>query len=224
MYKSSQGAHRGYCGRLVGVVMSVAILGGCPDPEGKLDAFLEETRDVRDLPPPKEDLGSMIEDVSGTFLMVVASSIAKDKPLQFLATQTFTPTADGGLLDLTLQPLSLDSSSTTSPRLPVGDPIALEGIKVDAEGRYAVPEAEDEFITVMVTGMANPITGSDIVTELRYAGFIQSADFICGNITGAVLVPLDYDLMGSTFAAIRVEDTSPASLPVPFVDFEPSCE
>jgi hypothetical protein len=56
----------------------------------------------------------------------------------------------------------------------------------------------------MVTGMANPITGSDIVATLALDGVIQSEDLFCGSVTGMVTQPLMLDLMGSTFAGVRV--------------------
>ena len=207
-------------GALVYLSLAACLAGGCPDPDARLDAFLEASEEERNVPPPKEDLGSTLADINGDFLLALSSVIDPDHPLQFYCTAMLVQNPDGtGTLSLNFQPLSLDPQSTTTPRQPVGDALLFEDIQVSAEGAFTL-----DLGAVAVTGMANPITGSDIVTELRYAGFIQSADFICGNITGAVLVPLDYDLMGSTFAAIRVEDTSPASLPVPFVDFEPSCE
>ncbi len=196
---------------------------GCPDAEGKLDGFLEDTKVLRDLPLPKEDLGGQLEDISGTFLMVVASSISPMTPLQFIATQEFTPEGMGGRLTLTLQPLSLDAQSIDFPREPTGDPLVIPDIIVNEDGSYAFPAGEGEFQTFMVTGAANPITGSDIVTELRYVGSIQSADFVCGIIQGNVIQPLQATLDGSTFSAVRVESTASADLPVPFMDFPVDC-
>ncbi|MCA9716914.1 MAG: hypothetical protein H6713_04905 [Myxococcales bacterium] len=196
---------------------------GCPDPQGKLDGFLDDTRELRDLPLPKEDLGGQLEDISGEFLMVVASVIDPTHPLQFLATQEFTPEGLGGRLTLTLQPLALEPQSIDTPRTPVGDSIVIPDIVVDEDGRYAFPAGDGVYQTFMVTGAANPITGSDIVTELRYVGSIQSADFVCGIIEGNVIEPLMASLEGSTFSAIRVASSAPGDLPVPITDFPTDC-
>ncbi len=212
-------------GLLTAAALSLVTLSasGCPDADGKLDAFLDDTKVLRDLPLPKEDLGGQLEDISGTALMVVSSSISPMTPLQFIATQEFTPEGAGGRLTLTLQPLSLDLQSVDTPREPVGDPVVISDIIVNEDGSYAFPAGEGEFQTFMVTGAANPITGSDIVTELRYVGSIQSADFSCGIIQGNVIEPLQASLDGSTFSAIRIESTASADLPVPFTDFPVDC-
>jgi hypothetical protein len=79
---------------------------------------------------------------------------------------------------------------------------------VDAAGAFTL-----DFGDTMVTGMANPITGSDIAATLSLQGTIQDANLWCGSVTGMVTSPITQDLMGSTFAAVRVEATDPASLP-----------
>lgn len=43
-------------------------------------------------------------------------------------------------------------------------------------------------------------------------------DALCGDVTGMLTSPLQYDLAGSTFAAIRLADdgSDPATLPTTF--------
>jgi hypothetical protein len=187
----------------LGVVALLPVLGGCPAPdaEGKYDAFLDQTEEEReDAANIKMDQGGSLADVNGTFLLALAAVIDPEHPLQFYTTSTFTPGAEGGTLALDLQPLSLEVLSTTTPRLPVGDPLVLPAAPVDASGGFMITIAEP----VMVTGEANPITGSDIVATLVLTGSIQSEDLFCGTVTGAVTSPLMLDLVGSTFAAVRV--------------------
>ncbi len=182
------------------LIVSVA---GCPSPdaEGKYDAFLKETKEERDdAQNVKMDQGGALADVSGDFLFALAAVIDTAHPLQFYTTVTFTPEAEGGTLAMHLQPLSLDPQTTTTPRMPVGDPLDLPPTPVDASGGFSVMITQD----VMVTGAANPITGSDIVATLNLVGAIQSEDLFCGTVTGMVTAPLMLDLTGSTFAAVRV--------------------
>jgi hypothetical protein len=146
------------------------------------------------------DQGGALADVTGDFLFALAAVIDPAHPLQFYATVTFTPAPEGGTLDMQLQPLSLEQGGTTMPRQPVGDVLPLMGVPVDASGGFMVSIDQP----VMVTGMANPITGSDIVATLALDGVIQSEDIFCGTVTGMVTQPLMLDLMGSTFAAVRV--------------------
>lgn len=181
----------------------LAIATGCPaaDAPGKYDKFLEETEEEReDAANVKMDLGGSLADINGTFLLALAAVIAPEFPLQFYATVTFTPDGVGGSVALELQPLSLDPQTTTTPRQPVGDSLMVGPAMVNAAGTFDLPITEP----VMVTGMANPITGSDIVATLNLAATIQSEDLFCGTVTGAVTSPLELDLAGSTFAAVRV--------------------
>jgi hypothetical protein len=182
----------------------LAIATGCPSPDvpGKYQSFLDETEEEReDAANVKMDQGGSLADVNGDFLLALSAVIAVDTPLQFYTTVTFTPGGEGGMIEMTLQPLSLDQGETTVPRQPVGEALTIGPVAVDASGGFELPIAEP----VMVTGAANPITGSDIVATLNLSGSIQSEDLFCGTVTGAVTEPLDLDLLGSTFAAVRVQ-------------------
>lgn len=185
------------------VAVALVALTGCPSPDapGKYDDFIDQTEEEReDAANVKMDQGGALADVNGDFLLALAAVIAPETPLQFYATVTFTPSTDGGMLQMNLQPLSLDVLATTVPRQPVGDSLELQAVPVNATGGFELPITEP----VMVTGMANPITGSDIVATLNLSGTIQSEDLFCGTVTGMVTAPLMLDLTGSTFAAVRV--------------------
>lgn len=186
-------------------VLAVLSLGGCPDPEAKFDEFLDNTKDDRDFmpppPPPPPDLGPMLPDISGTFLLAVSTVISADLPLQFIVTNTMKTNMDGSVtLDSSLQPLALDLSSVTMPRTPVGDPLEFMNLPI-VDGQFEIDAG-----TVMVTGMANPVTGSDIEATLLMKGQIEGVDFYCGSIEGDLVSPLMSTLKGSTFAAVRLTD------------------
>lgn len=189
------------------LLLGLPLVAGCPDSEAKFNEFLDETKDDRDfMPPPPPDVEGTA-DISGQFHLAISTVIAPDLPLQFIATNTLTDDGSGGkLLKSCLQPLQLDQGKVTTPRGPVGDPICYEGIPV-VDGKFTI-----EAGVVMVTGMANPVTGGDIESTLTLVGTIISADFYCGDITGAVMSPLQADLAGSTFAAVRLTD--PMMLPL----------
>jgi len=197
----------------MGLIASLLPTAGCPAPRVRLDDFLDDTKAIRDLPPPKEDLGAMLADISGTFILALDPSILPGLPLQFFVTSTFTPTPSGGSLNLDFQPLSLEPMSTTEPRLFVGDVISFTDIEVKDDGSFFI-----DFGNTTLVGEANPITGTEIVATLTMNGFIQSEDFICGLVNGMLLAPVENTLDGSTFGAVRMESADPAIYPVPATD------
>lgn len=195
-----------------GAALSLLLLGplllaGCPDSEAKFNEFLDNTKDDRDfMPPPPPDVETTA-DISGQFLLAISTVIAPDLPMQFIATNTLMDDGSGGkVLQSCLQPLQLNQGTVTMPRVPIGDPLCYDNIPV-VDGKFTIDAG-----VVMVTGMANPVTGGDIEATLVMAGSIISADFYCGDLTGAVMSPLMADLAGSTFAATRLTD--PMMLPV----------
>lgn len=188
------------------LVVAIAPMLGCPSPhpDEKFDAFLDRTEEEReDAMNVKMDVGGSLEDINGTFLLALASFLSPTTPLQFFATVTFTDNGDGtgGSLDMTLQPLSLDPGSTTTPRQPTGDLLELTDVTVSATGAFTI----DIMETINVPGDANPITGSPIIVDrLILDGTIQSEDVFCGIADGHVMSPIDSPLTGSTFAGERV--------------------
>lgn len=186
-------------------VLAVLALGGCPDPEAKFNEFVDHTKDDRDFMtpdmPPPPDLGPMLPDVSGTFLLAVSTSIAPDLPMQFIITNTMTIDMMGNAtLDVSMQPLALMQGHVLTPRTPFGEPTEFTDVPI-TEGRFDIDAG-----TLMVAGAANPVTGSDIVVELLLKGTIINADFYCGELVGELIEPLQAELMNSTFAAVRLAD------------------
>lgn len=189
-------------GLVQALVTTAALLcAGCPDPEARLDEFLEASEEDRDAPPAKMDLASTLADINGDFFLALAVATASDLPLQFYTTATLVQSGDGtGILTLSLQPLAIDPGETLTPRTPVGDPLVIEDIVVSEEGAFAADLGEIELVAA-----ANPILGLDITTTIALEGFIQDENLFCGNVTGMVSAPTDLDLAGSTFAAVRVD-------------------
>jgi len=197
---------------------------GCngPDPQGKFDDFLKDTREstsgagtteLGTTGTPTTDVttgGPMVFDISGDFLLAVATTVDQDKPLQFIATSVVAD-VDGKqvVTSLCLQPLTLMQGKVTVPREPIGDPLCFMGLDV-LDNQFTLDAG-----IVSVTGMANPITGANIVASLVMAVTIKSDDLYCGSVTGEVMEPPVGDITGSTFAAVRLTDVT--MLPNPIV-------
>jgi hypothetical protein len=177
-----------------------------PDPQGKFDEYVDEAEELApkmDIPPPKMDIPPPDPgiDLSGTSLLAISTIVSEDLPLQFLSTVVQNVDGDGNItIDITLQPLSLDQGMVTVPREPVGPPLEFKAIPV-VDGKYTVDAGE-----TMVTGAANPITGSDITATLVLEATVVDADFICGTVSGMVTAPLMASIDGSTFASVRLDD------------------
>lgn len=213
---------------LTGLLMAA----GCgPDPEGKFDEFTEQTKETEGQ-SSSGDPGSTTEgttadttagttedptgtsggpvafDISGDFLLAVSTTVDRSKPLQFIATNTVTDVGGKMMMDTCLQPLTLMQGKVTVPREPIGDPLCFKGLEV-VDGQFTLDAG-----VVMVTGMANPITGANIVASLIMAGTIQSDDLYCGTVTGTVMEPPVGDIAGSSFAAVRLADKTVLPNPV----------
>lgn len=188
-------------------MMSLVVLVACgPDPEGKFNEYVDEAEELApkmDIPPPKEDIPPPPPDfdLTGKSLLAISTIVSKDLPLQFISTVTQRQENDGSIfIDISLQPLSLTSQMVTVPREPVGPPLEFKDIPV-VDGKYTVDAGE-----TMVTGMANPITGSDITATLVLAAEVRDGDFVCGAVSGMVTAPLMTTIDGSTFASVRLAD------------------
>jgi hypothetical protein len=143
-----------------------------------------------------------------TLLMAIDTTIAPGLPFQAIVT---TVPGDG-TIDLTLQFLSLNQGSTTSPRQPVGDIYGYPGVPVDDTGAFVWSAG-----VVLIPGAANPISGADTVVSLTIAARPEGSPY-CGEAGGSVLTPFEAPIDGSTHAMTQVSDVN--NLPV---DFPVSC-
>lgn len=149
--------------------------------------------------------GGALPDITGDHLLALAVVIAPETPLQYLATVVQTPDGDGALLDISLQPLSLDIGSTTEPRQPFGDALVFDDIEVAPDGTFEI-----QIGALAVAGETNPITGSNVTTSgVVLTGSIVDETSWCGTVTGMITVPLMLDLAGSTFAGTAIDGDLP---------------
>jgi hypothetical protein len=144
---------------------------------------------------------------AGQFLFALSSDLSPGLPLQFILTVDNPADPYGWLPNFTLQPLSLELGSQTAPREPVGPPLVENGVGVS---QLYFEFSSDDYT---IPGAANPNDGTDVAWLGSYVyGNFVGPDAICGGIEAGSW----FDLIGGTFAAIRVDDTSPAALPQQF--------
>jgi hypothetical protein len=156
--------------------------------------------------------GMVLPDISGDFLLALATPLDPTLPLQYIATFDFVPMGMGGTVDVELQPLALDQGSTTMPRTFFGPPLVFMGIPVAADGTFTV-----DVGPLSVAAETNPIVLLDAQADnVVMNAQILDVDDVCGTVDGDLVAPIAASLAGSTFAAVRVPDTMPASLPVVF--------
>ena len=195
------------CGRIafVGAAsMVAAMLGGCPNPAGKFDDFVNRESQI-DFAQDTPDMAlppSHVFDITGSFLLSLAPSVQLPAPLQFVAVTTLTKKPDGtALLDLEITPLAYPA------RTPVLPSITSKGNVIAADGSFSI-----NLGMQTVVNAANPLMAGDIVADkLTLVGTIRSKDRFCGSVTGLVSKPLMFDLaagMGSRFAGIRISSAT----------------
>lgn len=120
-----------------------------------------------------------------------------------------TSTPSGGTTDLTMQFLSLDVDSNTSPRMPVGPVYSYPAVPLDANGGFILETGD-----ITIVAEANPINGLEILTSLVLVARPEASP-LCGEVSGSVTAPVVTQFDGSTHAMTTIP--SPAELPVDFL-------
>lgn len=138
-------------------------------------------------------------------LFAFNSALAPGVPFQGIV--DLTPGT--GTVDLTLQWLSLDIGSTTSPRQPVGDVYAYPGLPVDASGTFYWDTG-----IILIPAAANPVSGEDLVASIQANVVPLGVPAYCGVAGGTVTSPVQVPLDGSTHAMTEVPGVT--NLPTDF--------
>ncbi len=155
-----------------------------------------------------------VPDFSGDFLMAVATPIDPSLPFQYIATFDYLAggMGGGGTVDVELQPLALDTNSTTTPRTFFGPPLVFPGIVVTPDGTFAIAVG-----VLDIAAETNPLFFTDAqANNVVFSLQVLDADDLCGTVSGMLVFPVAASLEGTTTASIRVLDVSPAALPVAF--------
>lgn len=140
---------------------------------------------------------SQLPDVDGDWLIAVRPGLPEDRILQFSTVLTMTPiTENTGALDISAQPLSV------ADRTAVGNPFEAEDQDVASDASF------DIVFVGQLPAAANPVSGSNAAVDAVLHGSIQTADFLCGTLTGtAGALTLDGACPGpscTTWAAVRL--------------------
>jgi hypothetical protein len=182
----------------------------CFAPQDKFDDFVAARRSMPPDASVAQEGGSntlplKAEQLTGTYLYAISVPLAPELPTVYLAEITAEPLGDQLQVTTRQRPLHKSDRKT-----PVGD---------WGEPRIDVVSATGEYTTgtvhAVVPKEANAITGSETTTETVFSGtYVNPAtpdnpdakvDFFCGTMNGRSTAPLEIDLSGSTFAAIRLE-------------------
>lgn len=143
--------------------------------------------------------------VTETMLLAIRTIWSETAFIQGLMTSTQT----GSTTDLTLQFLSLDMGSNTSPRMPVGTEYAYPAVPLDPSGGFTLDAGQ-----VTIPAEANPINALPIDTTLVLVARPAASPW-CGEVTGNVTAPVVAQFDGSTHAITTVPSAS--ELPAEFL-------
>jgi hypothetical protein len=140
------------------------------------------------------------EILSGTFYLALAPTLDPTKPMVFLSTIEISIAEDGQ--SGTITRMQLDPRTCEDRQVSAEGNVLFEGESIiNAEGEYTL-----DFGEQIVPGAANCISGSLIQATIKLQGRVLNEDQICGEVSGMLIQPFEYDLEGSTFAAYRVEE------------------
>lgn len=196
---------------------------GCPDPEGSYNEFKDRYNEINPASGGSAgaagaaggDAGVCVVPAAGVldgdYIFVLSAKLKPKTPLLFLNTVTSKDSGGSTAMDWSLQPLNRFDRET-----PVGDPIVLKGIVIDASGNIDANSLKS--YPIAVTGDANPLSGSNIVAEidnLTGGKFCNADGFYCGGVVGNVTSPIPLELAGSTWTLTKVTGTADYPDPVP---------
>ncbi len=172
----------------------------CVDPAARLDEFYENSEPLRVEVVVGPCAGQV--DISGEFLLAVATVVRPPNPILFGA--TFTIDSASWTIEVSMRSLSNEG------REPVGDTFVATS-PVAADGTFTL-----DFGEITVPGAANPIIPDvDATATLILAGCTNGIGFSCGTADGQIISPASLPLTGSTYAAIAVDaEELPTAEPV----------
>jgi hypothetical protein len=146
--------------------------------------------------PPSPDLSSVSSvnaDISGNW--IITANLAASVPLQLWAELIYTPgTPDGGTFAG-----SLDGALRRATDSPGSLALASFTTQVTSDGRFEV------WLPQLVVGQTQ--------ASVLLVGATRSADVLCGAGAGRVHKPIDLDLTGTTFGAVRWTPGTPVPDP-----------
>lgn len=184
------------------VLALVLLASGCPkaEDEGLADEAASESDSTDSTGADSTGADSTGSECStsltGYYLLALQTSLDPEPVLAVLTIEATVASDCSAVATMSLQVLDAD-------HVFLGAPYVAEDVAIDTAGNFEV--ALDE-----VTLSADPVIGN-----FAFDGHVVHVDALCGDLSGMLTVPLEYDLAGSTFAAIRLDDdgSNPATLP-----------
>lgn len=176
----------------------VSLLAGCvrPDPEGRLQNFQEQNKDVEGggaVQDPSSTLQGKKANIAGNHLVFLIAKLGAGLNFRFSA-KVVMPNPEQ--FDLTLQPVAVPAKGGA----PVGEPFEVKAVKVEADGTFTA-----ELKGLNVPGEASTL-GRPILTDAQLKGKILSKDSFCGSVDLKVTKPLGGQPVSGTFNAVRIKD------------------
>jgi len=152
-------------------------LGACVDAKKRFDEFDDRVPVIDASTVDRPTIP--ISNIDGTWYMAVK---ALGVNLHLFVTWDITINGTTATLNGSYQPLSAPPGVDPPPRMSVGAPIVGNNVMVDDTATFTAP------ITGTINGMANPISGSDILSMVNLVGTIKSTTLVCGVVTGQITV------------------------------------
>ena len=218
---------------LCGLTLFCLSLVACPDPEGEYEAF-NARRDEALANMAGEAAGEMAGEMagdmagemagdvagempeptsippitSGTYLFGLAPTLNLERPMVFVADVELEVNEDGSagrIISMVLDPRTCDDLNVSAGEAVTFRPDMPS--EISSNTTYSA-----DFGTQVVAGSANCISGSRIEAQIKLDGRVTSEDTLCGELNGALILPYEADLAGSTFAARRLNEIEEADL------------
>lgn len=190
---------------VLGVMAVGAGATGCVDAKGNFDQFADRVgfTDASTI----DRAGGDIHDITGTFLYVTKAGFETSNDptfyIQFILRSTLTIDGDTATFNGEVTPLCTYTTCTERSELPPA--LVSSEATVNADGTFSTG------FSGTLPALANPFSGTPQPLTVQATGTIISADFFCGEVAGSAA---GLDLVGSTFSATRITDTTPANLPM----------
>jgi hypothetical protein len=202
-------------------VLGMAAFVSCiPNPEKDFDDYVARA------PAPAQaaadastfDAAPPTESVEGLYYGGCKTELVPgiNKRFSFYTRTKFTPSASGGSLELSVQPLAVEGKPASAPAVVssaglVGQVIQVPASPVAATGRFRL-----ELGVITFPGSANPISGSDVEIQNTVFDGRFAKERFCARLSGNLVKPqaaartLDATLNICQFVAIKDGDKMPA--------------
>jgi hypothetical protein len=202
----------------------VALLAlGCADPKGEFEAFTARKGPAKTVDGgPDACAPASPADLTGEFLFAIDTQPLDERnPIVFKLISTATADGAGVTANWKFRPLEFKdrtSEITIDGKLQELD---LGAFEIDSNGLL-----DKQLPLLDVTGLANPVTGSDIQAAIKLTGAFCAAgtgdggaavtppQFYCGRASGSVTKPLELTLDTSYTMDRIVNGTFPTPLKV----------